>query len=164
MTNNFYVFLMLSIFPYFSAFAATTKSDPFQLAHQIQDSFKNKNYNSLKPHLGSEATIDEKEFFEYFKEPANGELEGITLAKLITDADLIYIEAGETKNGISGVIYYVKTPKLQKRREWLIDYAACAFSRVNSKLKLRNGFCFLGTDGAPELDSVEGTLILESKQ
>ena len=75
---------------------------------------------------------------------------------MIINADHTYIQSGRPKNGeISGVIYFITRPKIKRRKVWLIDYAACAFKTYNGKLLLVEGFCFLGTDGAPELEPVE---------
>ena len=132
-------------------------SDPFVLAVEIKSIFKAKDFKSIEILLSDEAKITESEFRKFYEDNASfGDKKSPTLAKLITDSDYEYIEGGMRRDEIvSGVIYFITTPEIQKRREWLRDYAACAFTTIDGNLMLRNGFCFIGTDGAPELDPVE---------
>ena len=134
--------------------------NPFALSNQIKASFKTKDFQIIERLLSSEATITESEFLNFYVKNASfGDKKSPTLAKLIIDSDQVYIEAGMRHDGeVSGIIYFITAPEIQRRRQWLRDYAACAFTSIDGNLMLRNGFCFIGTDGAPELDPVQREL------
>jgi hypothetical protein len=140
--------------PFNSLWAGKKSLNPFDFAAKIQDIFRAKKYNSLQSISSVQAKISEQEFLNFYLKPASEELaNGPSLSTLLIGADRIYIQSGKGQDGkIGGVIYFITQPKKVHRKQWLVDYAACAFKTVNNAFVLVEGFCFLGTDGAPELE------------
>ncbi len=133
--------------------AASDSGDVFAFAEKLRKLVIAKDLARLQQLTGSESRIDSFEEISEISESQYVEGQHST-ADLIARSDLIYVTAGKrASSGVAGIVYFIVRPEKSSRRQWLVDYAACAFYTENGALRLRNGFCFLGTDGAPELDS-----------
>ncbi len=136
-----------------TAHAGADSGDVFAFAEKLQKLVIAKDLVGLQQLTGSESRIDSLEEISEISETQRAEGQHST-ADLITRSEVIHIQAGKrASRGVAGIVYFIVQPEKSRRRQWLVDYAACAFYTDLGELRLRNGFCFLGTDGAPELDS-----------
>ena len=152
--------IFLLIFASSGAHAGSDSGDVFGFAEKLQKLIVAKDLAGLQHLTGSESRIRTLEEISQISHSQRAEGQNST-ADLITRADLIHIQAGKrASTGVAGIIYFIVKPEQSRRRIWLVDYAACAFYTDHGEFRLRNGFCFLGTDGAPELDSENGKQLM----
>lgn len=155
--------ICIIIFFFPAAYADSNSSDVFAFAEKLKRLVIAKDLRGLQRLTWRESRIHTYSEISEITDEEQHEGQRPT-AELIEKSDLIYIQAGKrgTKD-VAGIIYFIVTPDKPRRRQWLVDYAACAFFNDHGALKLRNGFCFLGTDGAPALDQKDA-VILPSQQ